>query len=80
MGDLLGRRVGHWLTDVTPLAPLVAGQKVNFTVYSAPWAGNQGAIPWVTTLRLRATPPPTPPPPRAPAAASLPAVPTPWRR
>ena len=25
----------------------------NFSVFSAPWAGNQGAIPWVVSLRLR---------------------------
>ena len=30
-----GRRVGHWLTDITPLAPLLSGQHSNFTIYTA---------------------------------------------
>ena len=51
------RRVGRWLLDVTPLAPLIGSVKqstqINVTIYSAPWAGNQGQIPWVVTLSLR---------------------------
>ena len=52
-----GRRIGRWLLDITPIAPLLASsgrsRSVNLTIYSAPWAGDQGAIPWLATLRLR---------------------------
>ena len=46
-----GRRVGRWTHDISPLAPLLRG-RCNFTMYSAPWAGNQGATPWVATLDI----------------------------
>ena len=71
-----GRRVGHWLTNVTALAPLLSGRQCNFSIYTAPWEGNQGAIPWVATLALvvaPSTPPPSPPPPSTPP----PVVPSP---
>ena len=54
-----GRGIGHWLLDVTPIAPLLASargrQRVNVTIYAAPWAGDQGSIPWLATLTLRVT-------------------------
>ena len=53
------RRVGQWLVDITTIAPLIASpgaaQAVNFTIYSAPWAGDQGRTPWLATLTLRVT-------------------------
>lgn len=43
------RRVGRWLTDATPLLPLlVGGQQCTFTAQTAPWA-----LPWLPSLRLR---------------------------
>ena len=52
-----GRRDGRWLAEITPLAPLLSSangaQSLNLTIYSAPWAGSQGAVPWVVTLSLR---------------------------
>lgn len=43
------RRIGHWLTDATPLLPLlVGGQQCRFTAQTAPWA-----LPWLPSLRLR---------------------------
>jgi len=79
------RRVGHWLLDVTPLAPLLSSAdeptRFNFTIYSAPWAGNQGQIPWVVTLSLRVShatvaqlPPSTQPVEATDAAAAKPAA------
>jgi hypothetical protein len=51
------RRIGRWVVDITPIAPLLASkghaQMANFTIYSAPWAGNQGATPWLSSLTLR---------------------------
>lgn len=42
-----GRGEGQWSSDVSRIAGLVAeGAMCNFTVFSAPWAGNQGKIPW----------------------------------
>jgi len=60
-----GRRIGRWLTDVSPLLPLLLAvpgtynqdrsniSRVNFTMYTTPWEGKQGKIPWTTTLNLR---------------------------
>ena len=41
--------MGRWLTDVTPLMPLLLpGQQCRFTLKGASWAG-----PWQNTLSLR---------------------------
>jgi hypothetical protein len=60
-GDVCGRELaryttsykrcgGRWLTDVTPLTPLLhAGQKCQFTFQMPPWAGDL----WIGTLNLR---------------------------
>ncbi|EDV28324.1 uncharacterized protein TRIADDRAFT_37261 [Trichoplax adhaerens] len=42
------RRIGHWLTPVTPLLPLLSSSSCNFTMKTVPWAQ-----PWFTTLKLR---------------------------
>ena len=43
------RRVGRWLTDVTPLRPLLAGgRRCRFRLQTAPWA-----LPWRPSLTLR---------------------------
>uniref|UniRef100_A0A8C9V7G5 Si:dkey-256h2.1 n=1 Tax=Scleropages formosus TaxID=113540 RepID=A0A8C9V7G5_SCLFO len=42
------RGTGHWLTDVSPLMPLLDGKKCTFKMQTAPWAK-----PWVSGLRLR---------------------------
>eukprot|EP00887_Chlorella_sp_A99_P003150 scaffold9.g3150.t1 len=45
------RRVGRWLTDVTPLAPLLLpGRTCNFTMQSTAWSGE-----WRPSLNLRFT-------------------------
>jgi hypothetical protein len=79
-----GRRVGHWLTDITPVAPLLSGQRCNLTIFTAPWEGNQGQIPWLATLALVVTPKasntaqlasaPATTPPAAAAPTAAPAV------
>eukprot|EP00656_Telonema_subtile_P016718 TRINITY_DN18855_c0_g1_i1.p1 TRINITY_DN18855_c0_g1~~TRINITY_DN18855_c0_g1_i1.p1 ORF type:complete len:590 (+),score=142.77 TRINITY_DN18855_c0_g1_i1:312-2081(+) len=67
-----GRGEGRWLSDVTLLAPLLGTEgSCNFTIFSAPWAGNQGQIPWLVTLSLRSSAPAA-----APEAAAH--VLTPW--
>ncbi|XP_061104801.1 uncharacterized protein si:dkey-256h2.1 [Conger conger] len=42
------RGTGHWLTDVSPLLPLLNNGKCAFTMKTVPWA-----MPWVTSLNLR---------------------------
>ncbi|XP_072109517.1 uncharacterized protein [Mobula birostris] len=42
------RRIGHWLTDVSPLLPLFNGAKCTFTMKTVPWA-----MPWKPSLNLR---------------------------
>ncbi|RXN10609.1 septin-7 isoform X1 [Labeo rohita] len=42
------RGTGHWLTDVTPLIPLLNDKKCVFTMKTVPWA-----MPWMTSLNLR---------------------------
>ncbi|KAK9821321.1 hypothetical protein WJX81_001912 [Elliptochloris bilobata] len=43
------RRVGRWLTDVTPLRPLLnGGQRCRFRLQTAPWG-----LPWRPSLTLR---------------------------
>ncbi|XP_012731467.2 uncharacterized protein si:dkey-256h2.1 isoform X2 [Fundulus heteroclitus] len=42
------RGSGHWLTDVSPLIPLLDSNKCTFTMKTAPWA-----MPWVVSLNLR---------------------------
>ncbi|XP_069769783.1 uncharacterized protein [Narcine bancroftii] len=42
------RRIGHWLTDVSPLLPLLNAAKCTFTMKTVPWA-----MPWRPTLNLR---------------------------
>eukprot|EP00658_Telonema_sp_P-2_P004016 TRINITY_DN11503_c0_g1_i1.p1 TRINITY_DN11503_c0_g1~~TRINITY_DN11503_c0_g1_i1.p1 ORF type:complete len:241 (-),score=40.71 TRINITY_DN11503_c0_g1_i1:239-961(-) len=60
-----GRDEGHWLSDISPIAPLLlsgsSDGRCNLTAFSAPWAGNQGLIPWVVTLSLHGTPLSNPP-------------------
>ena len=55
-----GRGNGRWRTDVTPWLPLLrpvrtatAMSYCNVTLYTVPWAGNQGQIPWLATLSVR---------------------------
>jgi len=61
-----GRGVGRWLTDVSPLLPVINGdvgvaRSCNLTVFSVPWAGSNGNIPWTGTLSMRFVEPPQPP-------------------
>lgn len=42
------RGTGRWLTDVSPLLPLLDGQKCTLTMKTAPWA-----MPWIVSLNLR---------------------------
>uniref|UniRef100_A0A672S712 Uncharacterized LOC107592527 n=1 Tax=Sinocyclocheilus grahami TaxID=75366 RepID=A0A672S712_SINGR len=42
------RGTGHWLTDVSPLIPLLNDKKCVFTMKTVPWA-----MPWMTSLNLR---------------------------
>ncbi|XP_030605990.1 uncharacterized protein LOC115794558 [Archocentrus centrarchus] len=42
------RGVGRWLTDVSPLIPLLDGNKCTFTMKTVPWA-----MPWIVSLNLR---------------------------
>ncbi|CAH1773878.1 unnamed protein product [Owenia fusiformis] len=44
------RRIGRWLTDISPLLPLIAGNTCVFTLKTAPWA-----MTWVPSLNLRFT-------------------------
>ena len=44
------RRIGRWLTDVTPLMPLLTGQRCHFHLQTAPWA-----LTWTPSLTLRFT-------------------------
>lgn len=43
-----GRGTGRWLTDVSPLLPLLDGNKCTLTMKTVPWA-----MPWVVSLNLR---------------------------
>ncbi|KAK2809769.1 hypothetical protein Q5P01_000494 [Channa striata] len=42
------RGTGRWLTDVSPLIPLLDGNNCTFTMKTAPWAK-----PWIVSLNLR---------------------------
>uniref|UniRef100_A0A3Q3VQB7 Peptide-N-glycosidase F N-terminal domain-containing protein n=1 Tax=Mola mola TaxID=94237 RepID=A0A3Q3VQB7_MOLML len=42
------RGIGRWLTDVSPLLPLLDGNKCTLTMKTVPWA-----MPWVVSLNLR---------------------------
>ena len=42
------RRIGRWLTDVSPLLPLLTTNTCTFTMKTAPWAK-----PWIPSLNLR---------------------------
>ncbi|XP_041648683.1 uncharacterized protein si:dkey-256h2.1 isoform X2 [Cheilinus undulatus] len=42
------RGTGRWLTDVSPLRPLLDSNKCTFTMKTVPWA-----MPWHTSLNLR---------------------------
>uniref|UniRef100_UPI0037E9351E uncharacterized protein n=1 Tax=Semicossyphus pulcher TaxID=241346 RepID=UPI0037E9351E len=42
------RGTGRWLTDVSPLRPLLDSNKCNFTMKTVPWA-----MPWYASLNLR---------------------------
>lgn len=42
------RGTGHWLTDVSPLLPLLDGNRCTLTMKTPPWA-----MPWVVSLNLR---------------------------
>ena len=77
------RGIGRWHTDVTTLAPVLTGRWCNFTMYTVPWEGNQGLIPWIATLSLvmlTVPPPPPPPPPPMPPMPPMLALPmlAPW--
>ncbi len=47
---LYRRHIGRWLTDVTPLMPLLTGQQCHFHMQTAPWA-----LTWTPSLTLRFT-------------------------
>ncbi|KAK9514300.1 hypothetical protein VZT92_027776 [Zoarces viviparus] len=42
------RGIGRWLTDVSPLLPLLDSNKCSLTMKTVPWA-----MPWVVSLKLR---------------------------
>ncbi|KAI9999847.1 hypothetical protein NQD34_011690 [Periophthalmus magnuspinnatus] len=42
------RGTGHWLTDVSPLLPLLDSSTCSFTMKTVPWA-----MPWILSLNLR---------------------------
>ncbi|KAM6910480.1 uncharacterized protein FYW49_012420 [Xenentodon cancila] len=42
------RGIGHWLTDVSPLMPLLDTNRCTFTMKTVPWA-----MPWIVSLNLR---------------------------
>ncbi|XP_028672880.1 uncharacterized protein si:dkey-256h2.1 [Erpetoichthys calabaricus] len=42
------RRIGRWLTDVSPLIPLLDSTNCTFTMKTAPWA-----MPWKPSLNIR---------------------------
>lgn len=42
------RGIGRWLTDVSPLLPLLDGNKCTLTMKTVPWA-----MPWYASLNLR---------------------------
>ncbi|XP_029360751.1 uncharacterized protein LOC115045283 [Echeneis naucrates] len=42
------RGIGRWVTDVTPLLPLLDSSKCTFTMKTVPWA-----MPWIVSLNLR---------------------------
>ncbi|XP_070823210.1 uncharacterized protein [Chaetodon trifascialis] len=42
------RGIGRWLTDVSPLLPLLDGKRCTLTMKTVPWA-----MPWITSLNLR---------------------------
>ncbi|KAE8289221.1 hypothetical protein D5F01_LYC13102 [Larimichthys crocea] len=42
------RGIGHWLTDVSPLLPLLDGNRCTLTMKTVPWA-----MPWIVSLNLR---------------------------
>ncbi|KAG5271644.1 hypothetical protein AALO_G00182310 [Alosa alosa] len=42
------RGIGRWITDVSPLMPLLNNGRCTFTMKTVPWA-----MPWVVTLNLR---------------------------
>ncbi len=44
------RGVGHWLTDVTPLLPLLSSQQCNFSANIVSWLNTPS---WVISLNLR---------------------------
>ena len=44
----LYRRIGRWLTNITPLLPMFTADKCTFTMKTVPWA-----MPWKPSLRLR---------------------------
>jgi len=43
------RRVGRWLTDITPFVPLITSSTCNFTIHTDPWLTHV----WVPTLNIR---------------------------
>ncbi|XP_030225246.1 uncharacterized protein si:dkey-256h2.1 isoform X1 [Gadus morhua] len=49
------RGTGHWLTDVSPLIPLLGAGRCTFTMKHPWWA-----MPWVVSLNLRFRPPQSP--------------------
>ena len=65
------RRIGRWLTDVTPLLPLLTGRHCHFHLQTAPWA-----LTWTPSLTLRFSNISTPslPAPQGPHTSSSPAA------
>lgn len=47
-GTVSNRGTGRWLTDVSPLLPLLDGQRCTLTMKTAPWS-----MPWLVSLNLR---------------------------
>lgn len=51
MLGFLFRRVGRWITDISPLLPMIQNNQSDtctFTMKTAPWA-----MPWIPSLNLR---------------------------
>uniref|UniRef100_A0A3B4H0H0 Uncharacterized LOC102206249 n=1 Tax=Pundamilia nyererei TaxID=303518 RepID=A0A3B4H0H0_9CICH len=45
---VIDKGIGRWLTDVSPLIPLLDSNKCTFTMKTVPWA-----MPWIVSLNLR---------------------------
>ena len=52
-----GRSIGHWLSDITPLSPILMSsegnmQTCNFTAFTVPWAGQAAHAKWLIETKL----------------------------